>query len=184
MKFSTSAASVAACLVACFVLFASCGEKSASAQEPVAVSVLEVVPAVDGGSGEVDRERVLAFKVALNQLAESKKFRLFQALKLRRAANDDAVCEYLALKYQEELDEVAAQAVAGEGFMKWIEWVIQNQDSIIKFVVTLIDLFGSKTDGIAGDLVAGPVSRVWKLQKATRLRVRSFESRILARVRA
>lgn len=149
MKFSTSAVSVAACLVACFVLFAASGVKSASAQEPVAVSVLEVAPTVDGGSGEVDRERVLAFKVALNQLAESKKFRLFQALKLRRAANDDAVCEYLALKYQEQLDEVAAQAVAGEGFMKWIEWVIQNQDSIIKFVTTLIDLFGAnKTDRI------------------------------------
>ena len=149
------------------------------------MSVLEVAPTVDGGSGEVDRERVLAFKVALNQLAESKKFRLFQALKLRRAANDDAVCEYLALKYQEQLDEVATQAATGEGFMKWIEWVIKNQDSIIKFVTTLIDLFGSKTDGITGDLVAGPVSRAWQLQKATRARVRSsFESRVVARIRA
>lgn len=174
-----------AAVVACFVfglLFAQCSVSQA--QQPTEASVLEAVPAVAVADGEVSRERVLAFKVALNQLAEGKRFRPLQALKLRRAANDDAVCEYLALKYQEELDEVAAEAVAGDQFMKWIEWVIKNQDSIIKFVTTLIDLFSSQTGGNFDQLAAaGPVSRAWSFQKATRARVRSVEARLLARLR-
>lgn len=177
MKSAASVfASVFTCLLFGFAL-------NCPAQEPVAFSVLEVAPVVDdGGEAAASRERVLAFKVALNQLAEGKKFRLLQALKLRRAANDDAICEYLALKYQEQLDEVAAQAVAGDQFMKWIEWVIQNQESIIKFVTTLIDLFGGKTSDLTDHLVAGPLTKAWQLQKATRARVRSFEHRVLARL--
>jgi hypothetical protein len=133
-----SAVVVLTCLLLCFAAQCSVVAQVDENREPVSVSVLEVAPAVDSDGGEVDRERVLAVKVALRQLAETKRFRLIEAMKLRRAANDDAVCEYLALKYQQEFDEIEAQAAAGDQFLKWIEWAIKNQDSIIKFVTTLV----------------------------------------------
>jgi len=178
-----SAVVVLTCLLLCFAAQCSVVAQVDENREPVSVSVLEVAPAVDSDGGEVDRERVLAVKVALRQLAETKRFRLIEAMKLRRAANDDAVCEYLALKYQQEFDEIEAQAAAGDQFLKWIEWAIKNQDSIIKFVTTLIDLFSGKTAFDNQLLVAGPVSRAWQLQKATQYRVRNFEQRVIARVR-
>ncbi len=137
-----SASVMLTCLLLCFA--AQC---SVVAQEPVSVSVLEVAPAVDGDGGEVDRERVLAVKVALRQLAETKRFRLIEAMKLRRAANDDAVCEYLALKYQQEFDEIEAQAAAGDQFLKWIEWAIKNQeDALVSFAYNVgINAFKSST---------------------------------------
>jgi hypothetical protein len=90
---------------------------------------------------DVQRERVLAFQVALNQLAEQNRLRPFQAAKLRRAAKDAALCEYLAIRYAEQLDEVAAEVAAGDQFYAFIKFIITNQESILKFITTLIDLF-------------------------------------------
>ena len=95
-----------------------------------------------GSQFEVQRERVLAFQVALNQLAEQNRFRPLQAAKLRRAAKDPAFCEYLAIRYGGDLDEVASEVAAGDQFYSFIKFIIANQDSIFKFITTLIDLFG------------------------------------------
>jgi hypothetical protein len=95
-----------------------------------------------GSQLEVQRERVLAFQVAFNQLAEQNRFRPLQAAKLRRAAKDPALCEYLAIRYGGELDEVASEVAAGDQFYGFIKFIIANQESIFKFITTLIDLFG------------------------------------------
>lgn len=95
-----------------------------------------------GSQLDVQRERVLAFQVALNQLAEQNRFRPLQAAKLRRAAKDPALCEYLAIRYGSELDEVASEVAAGDQFYAFIKFIIANQESIFKFITTLIDLFG------------------------------------------
>ena len=95
-----------------------------------------------GSQLDVQRERVLAFQVALNQLAEQNRFRPLQAAKLRRAAKDPALCEYLAIRYGGDLDEVASEVAAGDQFYAFIKFIIANQESIFKFITTLIDLFG------------------------------------------
>ncbi len=110
------------------------------AQEETFVSVAEPLPAAPVAVG-VDHERMLAFRVAFNQLAEANRFRPLQALKLRRAANDEALCEYLAMRYAGDLDSLAAETAAGDQFFAFIKFIIANQDSILKFVNTLIDLF-------------------------------------------
>jgi hypothetical protein len=108
-------------------------------QEPVSVLAAATEPA--SGDLEIQRERVLAFQVALNQLAEQNRFRPLQAAKFRRAAKDAALCEYLAIRYGTELDEVAAEVAAGDQFYSFIKFIIANQESIFKFINTLIDLF-------------------------------------------
>jgi hypothetical protein len=115
---------------------------AASAQENTEpVSLLTEAPAAAPAELDVHRERVLAFQVALNQLAEQNRLRPFQAAKLRRAAKDAALCEYLAIRYAEQLDEAAAEVAAGDQFYAFIKFIIANQESILKFITTLIDLF-------------------------------------------
>jgi hypothetical protein len=126
---------LALCLV-CLLPAASFAQEKA---EPV--SVLTEAPAPAEAELDVQRERVLAFQVALNQLAEQNRFRPLQASKLRRAAKDAALCEYLAIRYSAELDEVASEVAAGDQFYSFIKFIIANQESIFKFINTLIDLF-------------------------------------------
>lgn len=121
------------CLAVCLL------PATAFSQEPV--SVLAAAPEPAAADQEIQRERVLAFQVALNQLAEQNRFRPLQAAKLRRAAKDTALCEYLAIRYGEQLDEVAAEVAAGDQFYSFIKFIIANQESIFKFITTLIDLF-------------------------------------------
>ncbi len=105
------------------------------------ISVFGEAPNPAEAELDVQRERVLAFQVALNQLAEQNRFRPLQAAKLRRAAKDAALCEYLAIRYAGELDEVAAEVAASDQFYAFIKFIIANQESIFKFINTLIGLF-------------------------------------------
>jgi hypothetical protein len=124
-------------LVLCLIPSVSFAQEKAEADQTLAEAI---EPA--GSQLDVQRERVLAFQVALNQLAEQNRFRPLQAAKLRRAAKDPALCEYLAIRYAGDLDEVASEVAAGDQFYAFIKFIIANQDSIFKFITTLIDLFG------------------------------------------
>jgi len=123
-------------LAICFLPSVAFGQQTS---EPV--SLLTEAPAAVPAELDVQRERTLAFQVALNQLAEQNRLRPFQAAKLRRAAKDAALCEYLAIRYAEQLDEAAAEVAAGDQFYAFIKFIIANQESIFKFITTLIDLF-------------------------------------------
>lgn len=124
------------------LLFAFClVPPFATAQENIsAVSVIAQAPESQPREPSIERQRVLAFQVALNQLADQSRLRPLQAAKLRRAAKDAALCEYLAIRYGSELDEVASEVAAGDQFFAFIKFIIANQESILKFVTMLIDL--------------------------------------------
>lgn len=89
----------------------------------------------------VGGDRVLAFQVALSDLAKQYRLRPLLAAKLRKAARDKAFCEMLARKYAAQLDRVAFETAGGDQFLAFLKFIMDNQDSILRFVFTLIDLF-------------------------------------------
>ncbi|HMP78420.1 MAG TPA: hypothetical protein PKD54_03100 [Pirellulaceae bacterium] len=115
------------------------------------IGVAQDGQAVDAGAAQrlaPDRERVLAFRIALNQLAEKEEGRLLRPDRrkiraLRAAARDDGICEYLAWMHAGAFDAIAAQddGTPDGPFLKWIKYIIENQEEIIKFILLLIDLF-------------------------------------------
>jgi hypothetical protein len=123
-------------LAFCLIPAVACAQENISA-----VSVIAEAPESQPSSPSIERQRILAFQVALNQLADQSRLRPLQAAKLRRAAKDAALCEYLAIRYGSELDEVASEVAAGDQFFAFIKFIIANQESILKFVTMLIDLF-------------------------------------------
>lgn len=123
-------------LAFCLIPTVTCAQENSSP-----VSVIAETPESGPPGPSIERQRILAFQVALNQLADQSRLRPLQAAKLRRAAKDAALCEYLAIRYGSELDEVASEVAAGDQFYAFIKFIIANQESILKFVTTLIDLF-------------------------------------------
>jgi hypothetical protein len=123
-------------LAFCLIPAVACAQESTSP-----VSVIAGAPESQPSEPSIERQRVLAFQVALNQLADQSRLRPLQAAKLRRAAKDAALCEYLAIRYGSELNEVASEVAAGDQFYAFIKFIIANQESVLKFVTTLIDLF-------------------------------------------
>jgi hypothetical protein len=133
-------------IVLCVCLFAA---RSASGQS-VLVPAPQPVPC-PVQAPQASGDRVLAFQVALSDLAKQHRLRPLLAAKLRKASRDKAFCEMLASKYSAQLDEVALQTAGGDQFFAFLKFIMDNQDSILRLVITLIDLFSAaETESFAG----------------------------------
>jgi hypothetical protein len=125
---------------------------SSACGQSVLVPALQPVPCpVQTQQRQVSGDRVLAFQVALGDLAKQYRLRPLLAAKLRKASRDKAFCEMLASKYSAQLDEVALQTAGGDQFFAFLKFIMDNQDSILRLVITLIDLFSAaETESFAG----------------------------------
>lgn len=93
-------------------------------------------------------EILLAFKTTIRQWIESERAKpllrrdLHKIRVLTRALRDDALMEYLANRYSAEISEAVSASDGGGRFLEIIQWIIENQDEIIRFIMAIIGLFG------------------------------------------
>lgn len=96
----------------------------------------------------IDLELKNAFAISLGEILEQERAKsVFQRdrKKIRaceRALRNDAILERLVTRYEGEM-MAALKADNPDGrFFEIIQWIIDNQDSIIKFILALIEIFG------------------------------------------
>lgn len=96
----------------------------------------------------VDLELKNAFKLSISELLDKEMQKSFFARDrkkvraLERALRNDAILDRLVLKFGAEMSASITSAEGDGRFFEIIQWIIDNQDSILKFILALIEIFG------------------------------------------